>query len=123
MNIRLFGREPASIIAVVSAVVTVLVTFNLGWLSPEQGAAFMVVVDALAALATGLMVRPVAPALFVYASSAVFKLLAVYHFHVADETVAAFNVLIVALVVFAVRPQVTPNADPEPLMPEVGKVK
>jgi len=123
MNTRLFGREPALIIAVIGAVVGLLVTFNLKWLDAEQGAAFLVCVDAVAALLTAITVRPVAPAVFVYASTAIFKLLAAYHFHVADETIAAVNVLIVALVAAAVRNQVTPAADPEPLMPEVGKIK
>ncbi|WP_433368337.1 hypothetical protein ACQPZX_41365 [Actinoplanes sp. CA-142083] len=107
---KIFGREPALVISAVGAVVTLLVSLNLDWLSAGAGAAVIAFLTAVVIAAT---TRPIAPALFTAVVSAGAALFAQYGLHVSDAVVAAISgVVLVGFALFGIRPQVTPNADP-----------
>jgi hypothetical protein len=110
---KIFGREPALVISAVGALVTLLVSLNLDWLSAGAGAA---IVSFLTAVVIAATTRPIAPALFTAVVSAGAALFAEYGLHVADATVAAISgVVLVGFALFGIRPQATPNADPRPI--------
>jgi hypothetical protein len=104
----IFGREPAVVLGVVSASLSLLVTFNIG-LSSEQAGALVAVISAVFASITAVMTRPVAPSAFTGLVAAVVALLAAFHFEVAPETVGAVNGLVLAALVFLTRGQVSPT--------------
>lgn len=113
MPLRIFGREPAVILGIVSATLSLLVTFNVG-LSSEQAGAIVAVISGLFAAITAALTRPVTPSAFTGLVSVVVALLATYHFNVAPETVGALNALVVAVLVFLTRGQVSPASPSAP---------
>lgn len=108
---KIFGREPALIIAAVSAGLSLLVTFNFG-LSAEQAGALVAVISAVFAAATAAITRPIAPSAFTGLVAAVVALLAAYGFEVSAETVGALNALVLATLGLLTRGQVSPASPP-----------
>ena len=118
---KIFGREPAVIIALVGAVVTLLVSFNLPGVDAGAGAAITTFLTAVIIAAT---TRPIAPALFTAVVSAGAALLAEYGLHWSDAQVGAISSLVlVAFALFGIRPQVTPTASPVPIAPAQGSIR
>lgn len=110
---KIFGREPAVILGIVSAALSLLVTFNVG-LSSEQAGAIVAVISGVFAAISAALTRPIAPSAFTGLVSVVVALLAAFHFNVAPETVGALNALVVAVLVFITRGQVTPSKPDAP---------
>jgi hypothetical protein len=109
---KIFGREPALIISAVGTLVTLLVALNIPGLSAGAGAAITTFVSAVIIAAT---TRPVAPALFTAVVAAGAALFAEYGLNLSDGVVAAISsVVLVGFSLFGIRPQVTPNSDPQP---------
>ncbi|MFJ1648029.1 hypothetical protein [Streptomyces sp. NPDC088258] len=106
---RILGREPAVIIGILSATLSLLVTYNIG-LSPEQAGAIVATTSAVFAAITAALTRPIAPSAFTGLVAAVVALLAAYHYEVTPETVGSLNALVLAILVFITRSQVTPSA-------------
>lgn len=111
---RIFGREPALVIATLSASLSLLVTFNVG-LSSEQAGAIVAAISALLAAATAVMTRPIAPSAFTGVVAAGVALLAAYGFNVSPETVGALNAVVLAVLGLVTRGQVSPA--PAPVKP------
>ncbi len=110
---KIFGREPALIIAIISAGLSLLVTFNVG-LSSEQAGAIVAVTSAVFAVITAAITRPIAPSAFTGLVAAVVALLASFHFNVAPETVGSLNAFVLAVLVFITRGQVSPASPTAP---------
>jgi hypothetical protein len=106
---KLFGREPAVVLGIVSAALSLLVTFNIG-LSTDQAGAIVAVISGVFAAITAALTRPIAPSAFTGLVTVVVALLAAFHFNVAPETVGSLNALVVAVLVFITRGQVSPAA-------------
>jgi hypothetical protein len=111
MTLRIFGREPAVILGIVSAALSLLVTFNIG-LSTEQAGAVVAVISGVFAAISAALTRPIAPSAFTGLVTVVVALLAAFHFNVAPETVGSLNALVVAVLVFITRGQVAPASQP-----------
>jgi hypothetical protein len=111
---RIFGREPAVVLGIISATLSLAVTFNVG-LSSEQAGAIVAVISGVFAAITAAITRPVTPSAFTGLVAVVVAFLATFHFNVAPETVGSLNALVVALLVFLTRGQVSPPARPRPL--------
>lgn len=106
---KLFGREPTVWITLVGSVLSFLVTFNLDGLTDVQAAAIMAVLGALVAAVNAVFVRPIAPAVFNAAVTAVAGLLVAYGFAVGPDQVAALQAIVLAGIgLVGVRPQVSP---------------
>jgi hypothetical protein len=99
--------EPALILAVVSAAVSLIVTFNVG-LTAAQGGLWVAVITAVFGLVAALVVRPIAPAAFTAVVTAVGALLMGYHLHVDPAVLAQVNSVILAVLTLITRHQVTP---------------
>lgn len=100
--------EPALIVQTIATLLSLVAAFGPDWLSPEQTAIAVTVVNAVAALIVGLRVRPIAPSLFTNVIGAVAALTAAYGFDVSQEVVGGVNAFVLALLALAVRNQSTP---------------
>jgi hypothetical protein len=110
---KIFGREPALIIAFVSAVLMWAVSLGLDWLNAGQATAAVAVV---AAIVMAITTRPIGPGVFVAGLSAVAALFAEYGLHWSDASVTGLGAIIMAgFALNGIRPQATPAADPRPL--------
>ncbi len=58
---------------------------------------------------TAAMTRPIAPSAFTGLIAAVVALFAAYHYNVSPETVGSLNALVLAVLVFITRGQVSPS--------------
>jgi len=118
---KIFGREPALIIAFIGAGLTWAAGLNLDWLNAGQAAAITTAITGVAIAAT---TRPVAPGLFVAAFGAVASLVGQYGLHWSEVSVSTFGAVILAgFALLGVRPAVTPNADPAPTALNTGQVR
>jgi hypothetical protein len=111
---RIFGREPALIIATVSAALSLLVSFGFDGLSAEQAATIVAVISAVFAAATAAITRPIAPSAFTGLVAAAVALLAAYGLDVSQETVGALNAVVLAVLGLLTRGQVSPAAPARP---------
>ncbi|MFD3740451.1 hypothetical protein [Streptomyces sp. NPDC058629] len=110
---KLFGREPALVIATVSAALSLLVSFQFG-LDAEQAGAIVAVISAVFAAATAVVTRPIAPSAFTGLVAAAVALLAAYGMNVSAETVGALNAVVLAVLGLMTRGQVTPAKSTTP---------
>lgn len=106
---RIFGREPALLLGVISAALSLVVTLGVGLTSVQAGA----------------MTRPIAPAAFTGVVTAVADLLAAFHFELSAETIGALNALVLAVLTFLARGQVSPAPprEPHPVLEDVAAAK
>ncbi|MEV6737863.1 hypothetical protein AB0N14_13410 [Streptomyces sp. NPDC051104] len=114
---RIFGREPALIIAVMSAGLSLLVTFNFG-LSAEQAGAIVAVISAVFAAATAVVTRPIAPSAFTGLVAAVAALLAAYGLSLSAEKIGALNAVVLTVLALVTRGQVSPASPAAPATAE-----
>lgn len=105
---KLFQREPTLWIAVINAVVILVGTFSLKFISGEQAALIVAVINAIFLAINAYAVRPISPAAFTYAVGAIVALLAAYGLNVPTETVASLNVVVIAVLALLTRGQVSP---------------
>jgi hypothetical protein len=105
---KILGREPALIISTLSALLSLIVTFNVG-MSGEQAGAIVAVTSAVFGAITAAMTRPIAPAAFTALVAAGAALLAAYGLNVSAETVGATNAVVLAVLALLTRGQVSPK--------------
>lgn len=105
---KIFDREPALIVSTISAVLSLIVTFNVG-MSGEQAGAIVAAISAFFGGITAAMTRPIAPSAFTAAVAAVAALLAAYGLNVPAETVGATNAVVLAVLSLLARGQVSPK--------------
>lgn len=107
MPLKVLGREPALILGVLSAALSLVVTLGLG-LTTDQAGALVAVVGGVFAAITAVATRPIAPAAFTGLVVVAAALLSSFHFNVAPATVGAINTVVVAVLVLLTRGQVSP---------------
>lgn len=112
MSFKIFGREPALVVAVIAAALSVVVSFGWPGLTAEQAGLWIVAVNAGLGVVTAILTRPIAPAAFTYFIGSAATLVAAYGFSVPQATLAAVNGLVVAVLVLLMRGQVSPQASP-----------
>lgn len=105
---KIFGREPALIISTLSALLSLIVTFNIG-MSGEQAGAIVAATSAVFGAITAAMTRPIAPSAFTAVVAAGAALLAAYGLDVSAETVGATNAVVLAVLALLTRSQVSPK--------------
>lgn len=105
---KIFGREPALIISTISAILSLIVTFNIG-MSGEQAGAIVAIISAVFGAIVAVATRPVAPAAFTAVVAAGAALLAAYGLNVSAETVGATNAVVLAVLALLTRGQVSPK--------------
>lgn len=108
---KIFGREPTLWIQGISAVLSLLVTFQLDFLSAEQAALWVAAITALFTTINAFMVRPIVPSVFAGVIIAVAPLIAAYGVDVSQETVGKVVGVAAAIMMFLLRGQVSPAQD------------
>lgn len=100
-------REPALIIGVIGSVLTSAAALGLDFLPPAAAAG---IVAFLTAAVIAVRTRPVAPALYVAAGSALVAVMAQYGLHLTDAWVGFLTSLVLGgFALFGIRPQVSPS--------------
>lgn len=99
------------VIAAIAAGLNWLVGFQLDFLSADQAAAWIVVINAVAAVVAAWKTRPIPPQVFVYLISSGAALMLAYGLSVSQEHVASFTDLILAFLALLTRGQVSPASD------------
>jgi len=110
-QVKLFGREPALIIAVVAATLNWAVGFGFGGLTADKVSLINVVVNALAGCLAAWATRPIAPQAFTYAVTAIFGLISAYGLDFSSQQVSTTQMFVLALLTLITRGQVSPTAD------------
>jgi len=109
---KIFGREPTLLIGTAGSLLSVLVGFNFDWLTARQAALIVVVMNAVLGVINAIAVRPISPAAFTYLVAALAALCGAYGLHFDQSSVGAVNGLVISVLMFLTRGQVTPAADP-----------
>lgn len=108
MKTHLFlGREPALWLNSLSAILGLVVTFNVGLTQNQAGWLVAGVSAVLGAIAAALT-RPIAVQAFTTLVATVASAVAAFGYDVAPTTTAAINGLVLAVLMFLTRGQVTP---------------
>lgn len=105
---KIFGREPALIVSTVSAILSLVVTFNVG-MSGEQAGAIVAIISASFGAIAAAMTRPIAPTAFTAFVAAGAALLAAYGLDVSAETIGATNAVVLSVLALLARGQVSPR--------------
>ncbi|MFJ8538194.1 hypothetical protein [Streptomyces sp. NPDC093591] len=104
----ILGREPALWMNTLSAVLGLIVTFNVGLTAEEAGWAVAGVSAILGAIAAALT-RPIAVQAFTTLVATLASAVAAFGYEVAPTTTAAVNGAVLAVLMFITRGQVSPK--------------
>jgi hypothetical protein len=110
---RIFGREPALYLNTLSAVLGLVVTFNVG-LTQDQAGWLVAGVSAVLGAIAAALTRPIAVQAFTTLVATVASAVAAFGYNVAPTTTAAINGLVLAVLMFLTRGQVTPTSPTAP---------
>lgn len=111
---RIFGREPTIVLQTVSALLTILVSFQFDALTADQATLIVALLSAVIGAVNAALVRPVAPAAITAVFTTGAALLAGYGLELPQEMVGAVTAAVPVLLTLLTRAQVTPAADPRP---------
>lgn len=114
MRTSFFGREPALWINVIAAVLSMLVTFQMSWLSDSQATLIVAALTAAAGLITAIKTRPWSVSLFTGFISSAAVLLAGYGLDIGQERVGYVQLIAATILTLIARGQISPAADPVP---------
>lgn len=116
---KIFGREPAALVALIEGAIAVAVSLGLFGLDHEHAALLVAVVTALGGVLTGWTTRDTRLGLIVGLSKSVLALAVGYGLHLGVETQATLLALIPLTLGFYQRTQTVPVATPVsgPLVP------
>ncbi|MFI1166583.1 hypothetical protein ACH4UM_24005 [Streptomyces sp. NPDC020801] len=104
---RIFGREPALYLNTLSAVLGLVVTFNVG-LTQDQAGWVVAGVSAILGAIAAALTRPIAVQAFTTLVATVASAVAAFGYNVDPTTTAAINGLVLAVLMFLTRGQVSP---------------
>jgi len=108
---NILGREFTLWFAVIAGAINFLVTFGLGFLSPEQAALIITFISAVFGAIAAWRTRPIAPQVFTYAVSSAVALAGAYGLDLTQEQVGSFNLLVLSFLALMTRHQVSPFED------------
>ncbi|MWA08719.1 hypothetical protein [Streptomyces sp. BA2] len=110
---KIFNRDPVLFLNSLAAVLGLVVTFNVGLTETQAGwtvASVSAILGAIAAFLT----RPIAVQAFTTLVATVASAVAAFGYDVAPTTTAAINGLVLAVIMFITRGQVSPVASSAP---------
>lgn len=110
---KIFGREPALFLNSLSAILGLVVTFNVGLTEAQAGWVVAGVSAILGAIAAALT-RPIAVQAFTALVATVASAVAAFGYEVQPTTTAAINGLVLAVIMFITRGQVSPSRPDAP---------
>lgn len=101
-------REPSLYISAIGTILSLVAAFGLDFLTPDQAALVIVVLNAALGVWNALKVRPVPPAAFVYLVASVATLVAAYGVDVSQSVVGSINAAVLAVLALLLRGNVSP---------------
>jgi small basic protein len=104
--------EPALLFALLSAVLGLLAALHVGHLTTDQTGAIMIIVNAVFGAVVAALTRPVSPAAFTGAFSAIVAAVASFGLHLSPQVTGASSGLIMAFVLLVARGHVAPVVNP-----------
>jgi hypothetical protein len=104
----IFGREPALWLNSLSAALGLLVTFQVGDLSAEEAGWIVASVSAVLGAIAAAVTRPIAVQAFTTLVATVASAVAAFGYEVAPTHVAAINAVVLSMLMFLTRGQVSP---------------
>lgn len=110
---KIFGRDPVLFLNSLSAILGLVVTFNVGLTEDQAGWVVAGVSAVLGAIAAALT-RPIAVQAFTTLVATVASAVAAFGYNVAPTTTAAINGLVLAVIMFITRGQVSPASPTAP---------
>lgn len=108
MHLRIFGREPVVISNFIAAVLGLVVSLGFTPLTAEMAGAIVALISAVFGGIAAALTRPIAPQAFTAVVAAGATLLATFGYHVAQGTIGAVNVVVLAGLTLLTRGQVAP---------------
>lgn len=108
-----FGRDPVLFLNSLSAILGLVVTFNVG-LTENQAGWTVAGVSAILGAIAAAMTRPIAVQAFTTLVASVAAAVAAFGYDVAPTTTAAINGLVLAVLMFITRGQVSPASPTAP---------
>lgn len=105
---KIFGREPALWVAGIAAVLGLVASFGVPWLTDTQDTVIVALIDAGAGVFIAVRTRPIAPGVFLVFVSAVTAVLTAYGVAVSQHTVGAVDLVVLAVLALLTRGQVSP---------------
>lgn len=109
---KIWGREPAAFIGLISGVLSLLLSLNLFGLTNENVGLIMGVITAVFGVVTAYVTRDTMLGVIVGLVNAIFALVAGYGFELSADTTAAAIAVVTVLVGFFQRTQTSPLATP-----------
>lgn len=101
-------REPALYLGALTAALNLAVTLGIGGLTTGQAGGLVALITAVGGLSIAATTRPVALGAFTAAVGAGAALVAAFGYELSPEAVGGFNAVLVAVLTFVFRGQVTP---------------
>jgi hypothetical protein len=111
--VKLFGRDPVLFLNSLSAILGLIVTFNVG-LTENQAGWIVAGTSAILGAVAAALTRPIAVQAFTTLVATVASAVAAFGYDVAPTTTAAINGLILAVIMFITRGQVSPASPTAP---------
>lgn len=109
----ILGREPALWLNSLSAVLGLVVTFNVG-LTEDQAGWVVAGVSAILGAIAAALTRPIAVQAFTTLVATLASAIAAFGYDVSPTTTAAINGLVLAVLMFVTRGQVSPASPTAP---------
>lgn len=110
---KIFGRDPVLFLNSLSAILGLVVTFNVG-LTEDQAGWLVAGISAILGAVAAAMTRPIAVQAFTTLVATVASAVAAFGYDVAPTTTAAINGLVLAIIMFITRGQVSPTSPTAP---------
>jgi hypothetical protein len=110
---KIFGRDPVLFLNSLSAILGLVVTFNVG-LTENQAGWLVAGMSAVLGAVAAAMTRPIAVQAFTTLVATVASAVAAFGYDVAPTTTAAINGLVLAVIMFITRGQVSPTSPMAP---------
>lgn len=104
---KIFGRDPVLFLNSLSAILGLVVTFNVG-LTEDQAGWIVAGMSAILGAVAAALTRPIAVQAFTTLVATVASAVAAFGYDVAPTTTAAINGLVLAVIMFITRGQVSP---------------
>lgn len=107
---KIWGREPTLWVAAVSAILSLLVTFNVG-LDANQAALWVAGINAVLGAVAAWATRPIAPQAFTYVVSSLAALTGAYGLDFTVEQTGAASAVVTVVLALLARGQVSPASE------------
>jgi hypothetical protein len=106
---KILGREPTLWISLISSGIVLLGTLGFHYLTGQQAALIVALINGIALAINAYAVRPISPVAFTYVVGAAVAVAASYGLNVNADQMASLNALVITTLALLTRGQVSPT--------------